>query len=168
MGYDEKTALHDQRRAVQAGSSLRSKNSSLQNCKAAGLLPPDHLQRNSAGKVRPYWWDEERCSAGKGQQIHTYNQTAKGRPLKIGNGHRPAASHLEFHLAWEAWSGPRSSGTPGRTSRTIRPVLPAVVMDGNAAEVFPVHIPPGSGRFCPGTVGQTDRRYDPSAYGIWW
>ena len=33
------------------------------------------------------WWDEERYSADKGQQIHAYNQTAKGRPLKIGNDH---------------------------------------------------------------------------------
>ena len=30
------------------------------------------------------WWDEVRYSADKGQQIHEYNQTAKGRPLKIG------------------------------------------------------------------------------------
>lgn len=31
------------------------------------------------------YWDEVRYSADKGQQIHDYNQTAKGRPLKIGN-----------------------------------------------------------------------------------
>ena len=30
------------------------------------------------------WWDEKRYSADKGQQIHAYNQTAKGRPLKSG------------------------------------------------------------------------------------
>ena len=33
------------------------------------------------------WWDEERYSADKAQQIHAYNQTAKGRPLKIGRDH---------------------------------------------------------------------------------
>ena len=31
------------------------------------------------------YWDEVRYSADKAQQIHEYNQTAKGRPLKIGN-----------------------------------------------------------------------------------
>lgn len=33
------------------------------------------------------YWDEVRYSADKAQQIHNYNQTAKGRPLKIGNDH---------------------------------------------------------------------------------
>ena len=40
------------------------------------------------------YWDEKRYSAEKGQQIHTYNQTAKGRPLKIGND-RAYADFLE-------------------------------------------------------------------------
>ena len=31
------------------------------------------------------YWDEKRYSADKAQQLHKYNQTAKGRPLKIGN-----------------------------------------------------------------------------------
>lgn len=33
------------------------------------------------------YYDETRYSADKGQQIHQYNQTAKGRPLKIGSHH---------------------------------------------------------------------------------
>ena len=37
---------------------------------------------------------ETRYSADKGQQIHRYNQTAKGRPLKIGK-HRDYANYLE-------------------------------------------------------------------------
>ena len=37
------------------------------------------------------YWDETRYSAQKGQQIHRYNQTAKGRPLKIGSDHTFAA-----------------------------------------------------------------------------
>lgn len=37
------------------------------------------------------FWDETRYSAQKGQQVHNYNQTAKGRPLKIGNDHAFAA-----------------------------------------------------------------------------
>lgn len=40
------------------------------------------------------WYDEIRYSADKAQQIHAYNQTAKGRPLKIGN-HRDYADFLE-------------------------------------------------------------------------
>lgn len=37
------------------------------------------------------FWDEKRYSAQKGQQIHRYNQTAKGRPLKVGSDHAFAA-----------------------------------------------------------------------------
>lgn len=37
------------------------------------------------------FWDEKRYSAQKGQQKHRYNQTAKGRPLKIGSDHAFAA-----------------------------------------------------------------------------
>ena len=33
------------------------------------------------------WWDEVRYSAEKAQAKHDENQTAKGRPLKIGNDH---------------------------------------------------------------------------------
>lgn len=40
------------------------------------------------------WWDEVRYSADKGQKIHRYNQTAKGRPLKIGTD-RTYADFLE-------------------------------------------------------------------------
>lgn len=40
------------------------------------------------------WWDEVRYSADKGQQVHRYNQTAKGRPLKIGTD-RAYADFLE-------------------------------------------------------------------------
>lgn len=40
------------------------------------------------------WWDEIRYSADKAQQIHDYRQTAKGRPLKIGND-REYADFLE-------------------------------------------------------------------------
>lgn len=38
------------------------------------------------------YWEEIRYSADKAQQIHVYNQTAKGRPLKIGHDH----SYAEF------------------------------------------------------------------------
>ena len=41
-----------------------------------------------------YYHDVRRYSADKGQQIHEYNQTAKGRPLKIGHD-RAYADFLE-------------------------------------------------------------------------
>lgn len=40
------------------------------------------------------YYDDVAYSADKGQQIHQYNQTAKGRPLKIGN-HHDYANFLE-------------------------------------------------------------------------
>lgn len=40
------------------------------------------------------WYSETRYSADKAQQIHDYNQTAKGRPLKIGKD-RAYADFLE-------------------------------------------------------------------------
>ena len=40
------------------------------------------------------WYEEIRYSADKAQQIHVYNQTAKGKPLKIGK-HRDYADFLE-------------------------------------------------------------------------
>ena len=43
------------------------------------------------------YWDEVRYSADKAQQIHNYNQTAKGRPLKIGNDHA-YANFLEARM----------------------------------------------------------------------
>ena len=51
------------------------------------------------------FWDETRYSAQKGQQIHNYNQTAKGRPLKIGNDHAFAA-YIEDKIIVERYSPP--------------------------------------------------------------
>lgn len=41
-----------------------------------------------------YYYDEDHYSADKAQQIHEYNQTAKGRPIKLGND-RAYAEFLE-------------------------------------------------------------------------
>lgn len=49
------------------------------------------------------WWDEIRYSAEKGQQIHDQRQTAKGRPLKIGNDHA-YANFLERKILHEHFS----------------------------------------------------------------
>ena len=43
------------------------------------------------------YWDEVRYSADKARQLHEYNQTAKGRPLKIGND-RAYANFLEAKM----------------------------------------------------------------------
>lgn len=49
-------------------------------------------------------WDEEIVySADKAQQIHDYNQTAKGRPLKIGNDHA-YADFLEQKILKDRYS----------------------------------------------------------------
>lgn len=47
--------------------------------------------------------DEPRYSAQKAQQRHDYNQTAKGRPLKIGNDHA-YAHFLEREIVMEKFS----------------------------------------------------------------
>lgn len=47
-----------------------------------------------------YYTDEIRYSADKAQDIHTYNQTAKGRPLKIGSD-RAYADYLEEKILKE-------------------------------------------------------------------
>ena len=49
------------------------------------------------------FWDEERYSAQKGQQIHDYNQTAKGRPLKIGSDYAFAA-YIEHKIIEDRYS----------------------------------------------------------------
>lgn len=43
------------------------------------------------------WYEEKRYSADKAQQLHDYNQTAKGRPLKIGSD-RAYADFLESKM----------------------------------------------------------------------
>lgn len=49
------------------------------------------------------FWDEKRYSAQKGQQIHRCNQTAKGRPLKIGSDHTFAA-YIEHKIIVDRYS----------------------------------------------------------------
>ena len=58
-----------------------------------------------------YFWDELRYSAQKAQQQHEYNQTAKGRPLKIGKDHA-YARRLE-----ELMTGREQSGKTDRRKR---------------------------------------------------
>lgn len=49
------------------------------------------------------WYEEVRYSADKAQQIHDYNQTAKGRPLKIGND-RAYSDFLEEKIIRDRYS----------------------------------------------------------------
>ena len=49
------------------------------------------------------WYDEKRYSACKAEQLHKYAQTAKGRPLKIGNDHE-YAGYLENKIIKDRYS----------------------------------------------------------------
>ena len=49
------------------------------------------------------YYDKLRYSAERGQQKHDYNQTAKGRPLKIGNDHAFAA-YIEHKIIVDRYS----------------------------------------------------------------
>jgi len=54
----------------------------------------NEIKRGQCEQVKTrsgYYRDELHYSADKAQQIHKYNQTAKGRPLKIGGDHAFAA-----------------------------------------------------------------------------
>ena len=57
------------------------------------------------------YWDEVRYSADKAQQIRTYRQTAKGRPLKIGRD-RAYAEYLEKKML-----GMQADGSVDRRKR---------------------------------------------------
>ena len=60
------------------------------------------------------YWEEERYSAQKAQQVTEYNQTAKGRPLKIGTDHA-YAEYLEQKIAGPLFACCSSgSGPEGR------------------------------------------------------
>lgn len=52
---------------------------------------------------RGWYYDEKHYSAQKAQQIHAYNQTAKGRPIKLGNDHA-YAKFLERKILKERYS----------------------------------------------------------------
>lgn len=66
----------------------------------------NELGRGECNVVRErhgYYYDEKEYSADKGQQIHERNQTAKGRPLKIGND-RAYADYLEWKIIKDRFS----------------------------------------------------------------
>lgn len=66
----------------------------------------NELQRGECDVVRErhgYYYDEKEYSAVKGQQLHERNQTAKGRPLKIGND-RAYADYLERKILKDRFS----------------------------------------------------------------
>ena len=66
----------------------------------------NELRRGSVKQVKRingYYTEIIEYSADKAQQIHDYNQTAKGRPLKIGNDHK-YAEFLEDKILNERFS----------------------------------------------------------------
>ena len=77
------------------------------------------------------FWDEKRYSAQKGQQKHRYNQTAKGRPLKIGSEfmeydklcrsiHGGSRFHVWYCHSYSAWE----KGSVENHNRMIRRFFP--------------------------------------------
>lgn len=91
---------------------------------------------------RVEWVDELRYSADKGQQVHKYNQTAKGRPLKIG-ADRAYADFLERKML-----GVQENGKVDRRKR----YSPAAALELARREGFETSV-------CVGTLyGYIDKR----------
>ncbi len=65
------------------------------------------------------YYDKLRYSADKGQQIHDYNQTAKGRPLKIGNDHAFAA-YIEHKIIVDRYSPAAALAAARKYSFTMK------------------------------------------------
>ena len=80
------------------------------------------------------YWDEVRYSADKAQQVHDYNQTAKGRPLKIGND-RAFAQFLEDRML-----GIQPNGKRDRRKR----FSPSAALAAARAEGFTTSICPST------------------------
>lgn len=80
------------------------------------------------------YWDEVRYSADKAQQIHEYNQTAKGRPLKIGNDHA-LADYLEKKML-----GIQPNGKQDRRKR----FSPSAALAAARAEGFTTSVCPST------------------------
>lgn len=80
------------------------------------------------------WWDEVRYSADKGQQVHKYNQTAKGRPLKIGTD-RAYADFLEQKML-----GVQKDGKVDRRKR----YSPAAALELARREGFEISVSVGT------------------------
>ena len=89
----------------------------------------DELKRGAYVHTCDYW-DEVRYSADKGQQVHEYNQTAKGRPLKIG-ADRKYADYLEKKML-----GIQEDGTVDKRKR----FSPAAALAAARAEGFQTSI----------------------------
>lgn len=121
--------------------------------------------------------DQIRYSADKAQQIHEYNQTAKGRPCRINGRRRFGLSLTGWSENWESGNSGRPSGasprTMGRSSwSTI--CLHSPSMAGSGLRFITV-IPTPHGRrgpmktitgFCAGSFpkGRISRRFPSGRY----
>lgn len=76
------------------------------------------------------WWDEWRYGAEIGERNHRYNQTAKGRPLKIGN-HHDYAHRLEALML-----GRQPDGTMDKRKR----YSPYAALMATRREGYPISI----------------------------
>ncbi len=85
------------------------------------------------------WYDEERYSADKGQQIHNYNQTAKGPELKIERD-RTYADFLERKLGKQRFRERFKSITTDNGSEFLEDEeLTKSVFGGKRFEVYYCH-----------------------------
>lgn len=66
-----------------------------------------------------FYRDEMHYSADKAQQHHNYNQTAKGRPLKLGNDHA-YAEYLEQKIVAERYSPAAALAEARKTGYTTK------------------------------------------------
>lgn len=76
------------------------------------------------------WWDEWRYAAEVGQRNHDYNQTGKGRPIKLGNHHNYARRLEELML------GIQPDGTVDRRKR----YSPYAALATTGKEGFPISV----------------------------
>lgn len=93
----------------------------------------NEIQRGMVHVIRlehGYYYDRQEYSADKAQQVHNYNQTAKGRPIKLGN-HHDYAQRLEALML-----GVQPDGTVDRRKR-YSPYAALAIAD---KENFPVKV----------------------------
>lgn len=125
-----------ERERYQLEAYLRARKPKAWIARTMGFCPQtiyNEIHRGAVQVIRqPYGVciDVTEYSADKGQQIHQYNQTGKGRPLKIGH-HHDYARRLEFLML-----GQQPDGTVDRRKR----YSPYAALMATQKEGFPVTV----------------------------
>lgn len=100
MTYDERCKLEAY---LRAGKSVAWIARELGFCERTIYYEKKRGKFIYTNPAHGYYKDEIRYSADKAQKGHEYNQTAKGRPLKIGNDHA-YANYLEKKILEDRYS----------------------------------------------------------------